>query len=129
MPRPKTHEMEACILNVTPKIKKKNPRTEPKPKLGAFGPSKNHNFRICLPKKIATFFSIPPENPLILFSQHKKIPLFFGTQKNPGVFHRPKKITSGQNFRPKKITRTPPPPPPSVIKTCEWGPWDVCMYE
>ena len=26
--------------------------------------------------------------------------------KNPSVFHRPKKITFGQNFRPRKITRT-----------------------
>ena len=32
--------MEACILNVTPKINKKT-RTEPKPKLGAFSPSNN----------------------------------------------------------------------------------------
>ena len=29
------------------------------------------------------------------------------TQKNPSVFHRPQKITFGQNFRPKKITLTP----------------------
>ena len=42
------------------------------------------------------------------FLQLKKIPLFFfANQKNPGVFHRPQKITFGQNFRPKKITRTP----------------------
>ena len=38
---------------------------------------KNHNFRICLPKKITTFFSIPKRYPLVLFSQPKKIPLFF----------------------------------------------------
>ena len=44
------------------------------------------------------------ENPLYLFSQPQKIPLFFfATQKNPGVFHRPKNITFGQNFRPKKV--------------------------
>ena len=62
---------------------------------------KNHSFRICLPKKITTLFSIPQKNPLILFSQPQKIPLyFFATQNDPGVFHRPK-----------KITRTPPPPP------------------
>ena len=42
------------------------------------------------------------------------------TQKNPGVFHRPKKMPFGQNVRPRKILRTPPPP---VIKICEWGPW------
>ena len=71
---------------------------------------KKSQLGICLPKKITTFYSVP-----------QKIPLFFfATQKNPGVFHRPKKITFGQNFRPKKITRTPPPP---VIKICEWGPW------
>ena len=74
-----------------------------------FYTQKNYNFRICLPKKITTFYSVPKKNPLVLFSQPKKIPLFFfATQKNPGVFHRPKKITFGQNFRPKKITRTPP---------------------
>ena len=32
----------------------------------------------------------------------------FATQKNPGVFHRPKKIPFGQNVRPKKILWTPP---------------------
>ena len=32
----------------------------------------------------------------------------FATQKNPGVFHRPKKIPFGRNVRPKKILRTPP---------------------
>ena len=32
----------------------------------------------------------------------------YNTQKNPGVFHRPKKIPFGQNVRPKKILRTPP---------------------
>ena len=30
------------------------------------------------------------------------------TQKNPGIFHRPKKIPFGQNVRPKKILRAPP---------------------
>ena len=32
----------------------------------------------------------------------------FATQKNPVVFHRPKKIPFGQNVRPKKILRAPP---------------------
>ena len=32
----------------------------------------------------------------------------FTTQKNAGVFHRPKKIPFGQNVRPKKILQTPP---------------------
>ena len=47
------------------------------------------------------------------------------TPKYPGIFHRPQKITLGQNSRPKKITLTPPPslkyvsgapaPPPSTL--------------
>ena len=47
-----------------------------------FHTQKNHKFRICLPKKITTFFSIP-----------QKIPCpFFATPKNPFVFyHDPKK--------------------------------------
>ena len=48
-----------------------------------------------------------PKNPCVVFA----------TQKNPGVFHRPKRIPFGQNVRPKKILRTP------VFKICEWGPW------
>ena len=61
-----------------------------------------------------------PKKSLGPFSQPQKIPLFFFvTQKNPGVFHRPKKITLGQNFRPKKSLRSLPP----IIKICEWGPW------
>ena len=75
-----------------------------------FYTQKNHNFRICLPKKITTLFSIPRKIPLSFFRNPQKIPLFlFVTQKNSGIFHRPKRITLGQNFRPKKIPRTPPP--------------------
>ena len=40
--------------------------------------------------------------------------IFFATQENPGVFHRPKKITFGQNFKPKEITHPP------IIKICDW---------
>ena len=44
---------------------------------------KNHNFRICLPKKITTFFSIPK----------KSLSPFSATQKYPSIFFlRPKKI-------------------------------------
>ena len=39
-----------------------------------------------------------PKNPSVVFA----------TQKNRGVFHRPKKIPFGQNVRPPKIIRTPP---------------------
>ena len=71
----------------------------------------NHNFRICLPKKISTFFSITQKNPLVLFSQPKKMPLFFfATQKNPGVFHRPKKPLLDKISDPKKNHSDPPPP-------------------
>ena len=59
------------------------------------------------PKKSLLFLAYP-KNTLVLFLQPKKIPLFFFvTEKNPGIFHRPKKITLGQNFRPK----IGPPPP------------------
>ena len=58
------------------------------------------------------FFSIPKKIPLSFFCNPPKIPLFFfATPKNPDIFHRPKKITLGQNFRPQKITRTSPPSP------------------
>ena len=86
-----------------------------------FCTQKNPNFRICLPKKITTFFSIPKKSLKSFFHNPKKIPLFFFVaQKNPAVFHRPKKITFCQNFRPKKITRPSP-----VINICEWGPWGL----
>ena len=49
---------------------------------------KNHNFRMCLLKKVTTFFSIPK----------KYLNLFFITQKNPGFFLRSKRIFFGQNF-------------------------------
>ena len=39
-----------------------------------------------------------PKNPSVVFA----------TQKNPGVFHRPKKIPFGQNVRPQNILRIPP---------------------
>ena len=54
-------------------------------------------------QKIPTSEFIYPKKSL-LFLAYPKISLsaFFATQKNPGVFHRLKKITFGQNFRPKK---------------------------
>ena len=42
-----------------------------------FYTQKNHNFRICLPKKITTFFWHTQKNPLVLVLQPKKIPVFF----------------------------------------------------
>ena len=42
------------------------------------------------------------------YNTQKNPCVVFATQKNPGVFHRPKKIPFGQNLRPKKILRTPP---------------------
>ena len=70
-------------------------------------------FRICLPKKITAFFSIPKTIPLSFFHNPKNpsVCFFSATQKYLGVFHRPKKITFAQNFKPKKITQTPPPIP------------------
>ena len=82
---------------------------------------KNHNFRICLPKKITTFFSI-----------HKNIPwsYFRNPKKSLCFSSRPKKILSSflDHFWPKFQTQKnhlDPPPPPPVIKICEWDPW-VC---
>ena len=42
------------------------------------------------------------------YNTQKNPCVVFATQKNPSVSHRPKKIPFGQNFRPKKILRTPP---------------------
>ena len=64
-----------------------------------------------IPKKITTSEFVYPNKSLLFLAYPKKsLSSFFTTQKNTGVFHRPKKITFGQYFRPKKITRTPPPP-------------------
>ena len=42
------------------------------------------------------------------YNTQKNRCVVFATQKNAGVFHRPKKIPFGQNVRPQKILRTPP---------------------
>ena len=42
------------------------------------------------------------------YNTQKNPCVVFATQKNLGVFHRPKKIPLGQDVRPKKILRTPP---------------------
>ena len=61
-----------------------------------------------LPKKIPTLL-VYPKNSLSPFFATQKYPsVFFRDPKKSGVFHRPQKITFGQNFRPKNITRTPP---------------------
>ena len=70
-----------------------------KPQLQNLSTQKNHYF-----------FSIPKKSLGPLSATQKNLSVFLSTQKNHGVFHRPKRITLGQNFRPKKITRTPPPP-------------------
>ena len=73
-----------------------------------FYTQKNHNFRICLPKKITTSFSIPKKSHSPFFAAPKNPWVFFSRpKKNPGVFHRPQKITFGQNFRPKKSLGRP----------------------
>ena len=62
-----------------------------------------------IPKKITTSDFVYPKKSLLFLAYPKKsLRSFFATQENPGVFHRPQKITLGQNFRPQKITRTPP---------------------
>ena len=74
-----------------------------------FYTQKNHNFRICLPQKITTFLAYPRKSHSPSFVTPKNPSVFLCNPQNPGVFHRPKKITFGQNFRPKKITQNPPP--------------------
>ena len=80
-----------------------------------FYTQKNHNFRMCLPKKVTTFFSIPPKVPLSFFRNPKICLCFCCDPKNPGLFHRPKKSLWA------KISGRIPLGPP-VIKICEWGP-------
>ena len=66
-----------------------------------------------------SFFSIPPKKSLSPFFATPQYPfVFMATQKNPGVFHRPKKSLLAKISDPKKSFD-----PPSVIKICEWGPW------
>ena len=88
-----------------------------------FYTQKNHNFRICLPKKITTFFSIP-----------KKIPWsFFATPKNSSVCYssQPQKILVSfidpkKSLLPKFQTQKNHSDLP-VTNICEWGPWVVCL--
>ena len=82
-----------------------------------FIPKKITTSKFVYPKKSLLFFACP-KYPLVLFSQPKKIPLFFfATQKNPGVFHRPKTITFAKISDPKNHSDPP------VINICEWVPW------
>ena len=75
-------------------------------------PKKSQLQNLSSPKKTLPYLAYPKNSLSPFFARPPKIPLFFffATPKNSGVFHRPKKITFGQNFRPKKVTRTPPPP-------------------
>ena len=64
-----------------------------------FYTQKNHNFRICLPKKITTFLACPK----------KSLSPFFATPINPSVFFsRPQKIPA--SFLDPKNQSDPPPP-------------------
>ena len=86
-----------------------------------FYTQKNHNFRICLPKKSLLCLAYP-KNPLVLFRNPKKSLCFF--------FPYPKKsrrlsYTPKNNFWPKFQTqKNHSDPLPPVFKICEWGPWD-----
>ena len=90
-----------------------------------------------IPKKITTSEFVYPKTSLLYLAYSKKSlspffatpknpSVFFATQKNSGVFHRPKKIPFGQNFRPKKITRTPPPPSLKYVSGTS-GPGCYCI--
>ena len=72
-----------------------------------------------IPKKITTSEFVYTKIALLFFRNPKNsLCLFYATQINPGVFHRPKKITFGQNFRPKTITRCP-----RSLKYVSGAPW------
>ena len=58
------------------------------------------------------------------YNTQKNPCVVFATQKNPGVFHRPKKIPSGKKCQPQKNPSDPP-----IIKICEWGPWGPPLQE
>ena len=89
-----------------------------------FYAQKDHNFRICLPQKITTLFSIPK----------KSLIPFFATQKIPsGFFSRPKQIPASF-IDPKrslwaKISDPKNHSYPPVIKICEWSPWAYTRYD
>ena len=70
---------------------------------------KNHYFLKHTQKYPLVLFSQPPKNPSVFFRDPKKSRRLSYTQKIP----------LWPNFRPQKITRTPPD-----IKICEWGHWD-----
>ena len=59
-------------------------------------------------KNITTSEFVYPKKSLPFLAYPKKSLYFFPTQKFLASFIDPKKITFGQKFRPKKITRTPP---------------------
>ena len=66
-------------------------------------PKKSHLQNLST-QKTTTLFSIPKKSLSPFFATPKKsLCFFFATQKNPGIFHKPKKITFGQNFRSKKV--------------------------
>ena len=79
------------------------------------GPTEVH---ILYPKKSQLQNLSTQKNHYFLAYPKKFLNSFFATQKNPSYFSRPKKlpasfinpkkITFGQNFRPKKTTRSPP---------------------
>ena len=82
-----------------------------------FYTQKNHNFRICLPKKKSLPFLAYPKKSLSPFFATPKNPsVFFATQKHPGIFHRPKKSPWAKISDPKKSL---PPYPPSLNHVSE----------
>ena len=89
---------------------------------------KNHNFRICLPKKITTSFSIPKKNLNPFFTTPNKPSCFFCNPKNPSNFHRPK-YHLWPKFQTQK-NHSDPPPLPWVFFICfkkvdERGTWGL----
>ena len=75
-----------------------------------FYTQKNHNFRICLPKKITTFYSIPKKIPSSFFfcNPKKSLCFFLQHKKILASFLDPKKSLLAKISDPKKIMRTTP---------------------
>ena len=72
-----------------------------------FYTQKNHNFRICLPKKSLFFLAYPKESLSPFLATQNKSLCFFCDPKFPTSFIDPKKSVLAKMSDPKKITRTP----------------------
>ena len=75
-----------------------------------FYTQKDYNFRICLPKKITTFFSIPKKIPWSFFHHPQKSVLFLQPKKILASFIDPPPKNFWPKFQTQKNHWTPPLP-------------------